>query len=294
MKQKMKADLTAQLDRLGEEWADAQGPENEAARKKLQNDIFCAVYELYPRQEDAINQVFVQDWQRYDPRLGTLSGFFARRIPMRGKDLASADRGERLLTETDPATGEKKRRRKRVFEQEPDTRENAPETPGRNAWVNAPDNEDTPEESLGLDASACALISVILDLSSLLEGRSNNPQRRRYFRMFFTDGISAYLHKSPVPDIFTRRERDLFDALYLPFLDFFLSAECRTAPAIQAAPLKLYGEMVEGKPMEEAEHPLGADVFLSFLDRAEHYKAGGSALSTQRAAYTEFLKKCLF
>lgn len=302
---KDKAALRAELNRLGEAWGNTRESGDEAVRLKLQGNIFQVVCQLFSgptedklysnERDEAINMVFLSDWHNYDAKLGSLYDFFNHRIEWRRKEADLKAHGHRQLTDTDPETGEKKRMWKRVLEQEPDNRGEELEGAVQVAWNNAPAGpEGSPEENINLDAAAYVLLSSMLNLSTLLEGQSNNPIRRRYFHMFFTDGISDYLHKNPVPDAFLRRERDLFRALELSFLDYFLSEKCRTAPAIQDTPLKPYGQMVEGKPMEEAEHPLKADVYSAYLDRMEHYHAGSSTISGQRAIYNAFLRKRLF
>ena len=134
----------------------------------------------------------------------------------------------------------------------------------------------------------------MLELPERLHGRANNPTRHNYFRMFFTNDIVTYLQSGPSVKEFQRRERDLFATMKLDFLDFFMREECRTVPAVSCCPLKLYGELVEGKAMEEAELPLHSDVYISYLDRVEHTKVGHSAVSQQRTAYKDELRKWLF
>ena len=66
-----------------------------------------------------------------------------------------------------------------------------------------------------------------------------------------------YLHK---------RQRDIFEAMCIPFLDFFMRDICRSLEEILASDLKLHGEMVEGRAMERPEQPLPNDVYSSICE----------------------------
>ena len=76
-----------------------------------------------------------------------------------------------------------------------------------------------------------ALISI-LNLSSLLTGRAKNTDRQEYFWMFFTDNAATGLHQGEVPDLFRKRERDLFQALEIRFLDYFIRIMTASVPPL--------------------------------------------------------------
>lgn len=65
-----------------------------------------------------------------------------------------------------------------------------------------------------------------------------------------------YLHK---------RQRDIFEAMCIPFLDFFMRDICRSLEEILASDLKLHGEMVEGRAMKRPEQPLPNDVYRQYM-----------------------------
>ena len=136
-------------------------------------------------------------------------------------------------------------------------------------------------------------LPLILLLPQRLTGQANNANRINYYRMFFTDGTVAALF-SVGDRPYRTHERDLFAAMKLPFLDFFLEDVCRSVDAILSSDLKAYGRMVEGRPMEPPGQPLPNDVYLEYLNAKE--EAGvksASAISNQRAAYYKFLKENL-
>lgn len=111
--------------------------------------------------------------------------------------------------------------------------------------------------------------------------------------MFFTDNVTTCLHQGEIPALFRKRERDLFQAMEVQFLDYFMAKRCRTAAAIQQCSLKLYGLLAQGKPMEETRLPLPNDVFTSYLEQTRKKKVGDSAVSRQKGAYLKFMKDSL-
>lgn len=266
--------LKARLEAMYREWA-AFGPEDSGRKQEKLNDIFLAIYDLFPGHEDMINTLFMTDWANYDPALGTLYSFFKFRIDRRSKGAYQKERKreERLARDTsDGGDG-----------QDTSILDSLPAGPGSD-----------PEDLLRLDATACELIAAVLELPQRLQGRANNAARHNYFRMFFTDNIAAYLHDSPELEVIQRRERDLFAALKVEFLDHFMARHCRSVEAVHLSPLKPYGELVAGKDMKETRLPLPGDVYISYLDRIEHLRVGPSAVSQQKQFYLQFVESVLY
>lgn len=153
---------------------------------------------------------------------------------------------------------------------------------------------DPVSEELVFDATAAKLVADILTMREKLQGRANNPVRELYFRMFFTDGVVDAIHTEHVPERYARHERALFDAFRLGFLDFFLSARCRTVAAIDATAVKPYGELVPGRETKAPGHPLPNDVYRTYLRERENCDVrSDGAVSNQRAAYRKYLRDCL-
>ena len=137
------------------------------------------------------------------------------------------------------------------------------------------------------------LISLILVLPERLNGQARNQTRINYFRMFFTDSMVDILHTEGEM-IRISHERDLFDAMNLSFLDFFMEEPCRTAREIIRTNLKLYGQMVKGRPMNTPEQPLPNDVYMQYMQDVEGTKLkSASAITNQRMAYRAFLEENL-
>lgn len=299
MKRIDKVGLRENLDRLGVAWA-RLGPEDEGVRSKMQEEIFCMACELYYNCTDEITTVFLNDWPKFDPEKGSLSGFFAARINLRGKDTNRWNRSERQVWETDPVTGKKKRVYRSAIVQEGDSSEDGgsslQDAVQADRWTESGGNfstgsQDDPERRVRLDETTYELIIAMLELPRRLQGRANNPTRLNYFRLFFTNGVATYLHHALSPEEFQKRERDLFAVLKLEFLDYFMANLCRTAADICYSPLKPYGALVQGKPMDkETELPLPDKVYISYLDRVEDQEAvKPSAIDGQRKEYKKFL-----
>lgn len=266
-----KAALQAALEDRYREWA-ALGPEDSGRKLAALSQLFELVYALFPGHGDEINTIFIGEWNSFDPSKGSLYGFFASRIRLREKDTYRREQTLHQRAAGALDTGE----------EELNALDTLPAGPGSD-----------PEDQLRLDAAACELIAAILDLPQRLQGRAANAVRCGYFRMFFTDNIATYLHQSPPPEVFRRRERDLFAALKIEFMDYFMAERCRSVEEVCACPLKLYGQLVEGRPMEETRLPLPGDVYISYLEREEGLKASSATVSQQRQAYLREVEKWL-
>ena len=287
---KTKAELRENLDWLGLEWYRCP-PEDDAVRKSLEWKIFEDVYALFQPPEshpdfqkitEAISKMYLEDMRRFDPSQNvSLSAFFGGRLKLRGIDIEREDKGLKPEKAEDPVTGTKKAVRvdKNVQSEE--------------VWqtLSVP---DTTEDLVNVDAIACKLVSAMLDLPNRLEGRKNNPVRRNYFRLFFTDGVADGICSNETADAFRSQERDLFQVIKTPFLDYFMARECRNVDEIKMTGLKPYGQMVPGRPMDqEPKQPLPLDVYTAYLRQIEMYKADQQAVSMQRTAYYKFLRSCL-
>ncbi len=148
-------------------------------------------------------------------------------------------------------------------------------------------------QRLNVDESLCELITLILLLPQRLSGQANNPVKIKYFRMFFTDSMVLSVHTMEM-EYLHKRQRDIFEAMCIPFLDFFMRDICRSLEEILASDLKLHGEMVEGRAMKRPEQPLPNDVYRQYMRVVEHIEIrSDGAISNQRASYYQFLKERL-
>ena len=265
------------LNRLGEEWSAAAGD----GRKALEGEIFTLVLALFKKvclkntdfpYLEGIADVWEKDWPRFDASRGTLYGFFARRLHDRAVDLYRKERRNLSAVSLDAPTGT-------------DENERA---------VTMLDTQGQEDVYPVLEQNRVTeLLSQILRFPERLHGHAANPERLNYYRMFFTDGVSDALRKGALNPDQIPHERELLEIMKKRFLDFYLARICRSAAEIQDCPLKAYGELVAGRPMEEPKRPLPNDVYVTYLKTREGKTKTDSAISNQRKAYKAMLREIL-
>ena len=166
----------------------------------------------------------------------------------------------------------------------------APDGDGRT--VTLQDTQGREDAYPGLEANRAAeLLSLILRFPERLRGHAANPEKLNYYRLFFTDGVSDALRRGDLDPERIPHQRELWDVLKERFLDFYLVRRCRSAVEIQDCPLKGYGELVPGRPMEEPKRPLPNDVYVAYLKTREEKQKTESAVSNQRKAYKALLRE---
>lgn len=268
------------LNRLGEQWGAAGGD----AKRRLQEEIFTLALSIFGKFRlkntdfsllEGMVAFIEQDWGRFDAAKGSLYGFFRTRLHNR-------------------AVNEYRRQHKDALCHADSL--DAPALPGEE--TDAPsllDNRGREDEYPSLRGRRVPeLLATVIGFQERLRGRSNNPERRNYFRMFFTDGVSDALRRGDLEPEDIPRERELFEAMKTEFLDYFLSEHCRTAAGIRDCPPRAYGELVPGRPMTEPKRPLPNDVYIAYLNGREGkaLKSEGT-ITNQRNAYKLFLRELL-
>lgn len=271
------------LDKLAEEWYALPAEGNEAQKQALAERLFSGVVAALAKSRylDALGSFWLKEWKNFDPRKGTFSGFVNVRLKRCAEELGHEDRNEQRRTQTDPGTGEKK-----TQWVDRTTSLNAPA--GTEGESEVGDLISDPAQTPDRLADGMLLVALALDLQKRLveEGRG---EQSRYFPLFFTDGVADLVQQEEISGLDKGKEREIFAAMRLPFLDFFTRQECRTIAAIRMTDLKPYGELVEGRPLdEETRLPLPNDVYIAYLDRVEDYKVSSASISHQRKAYRAF------
>lgn len=262
--------------------------EEDAIRKDLQAKVAVGLMQEVPRRyRYLLGRFFEKDFKNYDPAKGNFKNYVLKVLKNRREDQRHEDLGSH---------------RKNVVQEDGTTKQEWID----NTSLDVSENEDAttwaeqladqsiydPEEMLVAQQTALQLITIILQLPQRLRGRANNPEKINYYRLFFTDGVVSSVYEAGA-DIYIAHERDLFEAMKLPFLDFFMAEICRSVHEIYKGQLKLYGAMVEDAPMSEPKQPLPNDVYTTYLDKEENRQVKASALSNQRTAYVKFLKEQL-
>ncbi len=277
------------LERLVQQWRVLDG-ESSSARMALNFEMTETMLALFPDQDalEAVGAFWASDLEKFDPEKGNFRSYLLSRLKLREKDLRRQDLG--MHRESYEEGGEKRQRWIQAASLDEPLGEDQGETLGERL---AGPGGDSGLEALQAQETAQELIALILLLPQRLGGQAKNPARMNYYRMFFTDGVVDSLHTGGEAP-YVAHERDLFAAMKLPFLDFFMAGVCRTVEEILNTDGKPYGEMVEGRPMEPPEHPLPNDVYLNYLERVEGTKLSSpSTITNQRMAYRAFLKENL-
>lgn len=311
-------DKIERLNALGIEWDKAKQTGSEDRRLTLESDIFLLADELFrdakawapdtdlfekgggqrrPDRRAALGDFFIHDWPKFNADKGKLYPYMSDKLEKRCIDRAHGDYNDHRLLMDVPAENcgdttktEKKKvwvgyeRLDRPISEDGDTA--LGDSLQSNAFL--------PEEAAENEDLIVTFLVLHIQLQQLLAGRANNPQKLLYYRMFFTDSFTDLCHSEELSDDCIRHERDVFDAMCVGFLDFFMAEVCRTVPAICGCALKLHGEMVEGCPMAEPGQPLPNNVYKTYLNTHEGFsiKSDGT-ISNQRDAYKKFLKENL-
>ena len=114
-------------------------------------------------------------------------------------------------------------------------------------------------------------------------------ERRNWFRLFFTEGVTCSIKKEG--QTFSQ-EREIFETIKQPYLDFYMSDICRTQKKLYQTPLRMYGEIVPGQDCsKEPPLPFHADISLAYLEQCEGKKVGNSTRSNQYIPYKQLIEK---
>ena len=308
-----KESLPQRIDRIGEEYAAARDAGDADRALRLRNELFSLLY-TYIFEEtrrtgvedrtlaeqqyhadaerskvtpEGLNTLAASNELRYfDPARGSAFKFCMTRAVKRSEDARYKDEGRNRYRDENgklvrrPRADSLDRPLNADGEEEYTLGDVLADESGAHDAVALTETEDM----------ALRYVELCVRFEELLEGRQRNPQRIGYFRLFFTDSSVTAIKRSLEQAVFRSREQELFRAMKLPFLDYFMSRTCRDVAAVCAAPLRLHGELVAGQSMEETKLPLPEDVYLSYLNKVERYPVKGvSAISNQRKEYEKFL-----
>ena len=134
------------------------------------------------------------------------------------------------------------------------------------------------------------LTTLILHLRERIGVRAANPARERWFRMFYTEDITRTVKTI---DIKFTHERDVMQAIYQSYLDYYTTRKCHSTAQIRKTPLEPLRKFTEN-PADTEEiscERFPACVSLTYLERCENTKYGNSARSNQRKNYEDMIKK---
>lgn len=274
----------ARLNEAVLQWKSLPREGNGAALAALRNEIWILAFELFdPRTENFRSKgantdreleratmifldVFEEVMEKYLPEKGHFSNFLCFLLKRR---LVSAYETDKIHSPEGDSIDD-------ITEADDGSIIGGP-TPA------APEDQE-PEVRVMLNDLFAELTAMILNFSERHSGQSNNESRKMWYRLFYTEDMTL---AAQTVELSTSHERDIFAAMKLPYLDYYMGKKCRTLRQLAHTSLKPYGEVVPARKgqREETPLPLPADVSLSYLKICENISAGSSARSNQMKPY---------
>ena len=265
------------LDKLVRQWKTTPPEGNEACRQAVRDELFILFFDLYDDQEGSqdVLDVFEATVKNYDPEKGfPFTHYVNRTMKYRRKDKTIPDtviiQTAEGKTEIPVSYTDMEQVDRPVIHE------------GGKTTVRSSMNTEEMENTVLLESLYDDLTALILNFAGRHQGKNASPQRLLWYRLFYTEDMTfswkerqfRYLH-----------ERDVFQALYQPYLDYYMSCPCHSGKEVAATPLKPYEEVVpdckETERGHETKIPVPADVSLNYLRRVEGISKGVS--KTNRA-----------
>lgn len=140
------------------------------------------------------------------------------------------------------------------------------------------------------------LSALIVNLALRLGNRAGNATAQRWMRIFLTEDMTNAAKTLPFS---LAHEAETFEAMQTDFLDYYMSAICRTVAAITTTPLKPMGQVLVTCPPDKVNTilpvPFGAEVSLSYLRTAfPDAKGANNASRSEYYAKYKTLRQELF
>ena len=251
----------ARLNEAVRRWKQA----GEDRRDALRGEIFLFAFDLYDDGSERFLSVLQETLTNYALEKGPFSNYFAFVYGRRKNDSFDDLLGRTQQVDSlDQPVGEE-------------------ETASLGDICAAPD-DTRPELRCEAEAPLAELTAQVLNFAQRHQGQAANERRREWFRLFYTEDMTQALKLMPLTFL---HERDVFQAMKLPYLDYYMAKICRTGPQIAAAPLKPYSAVVPQRAGTDTETPvpLPADVSLSYKRLCGGERVGASARSEQYKWY---------
>ena len=253
--------LEERLDNTAVQLRMIQDESNSARAETLRNELGLLVYSRFFREsfgydeQDIFQEAFFNAYETFTPEKGSFSRYFSFLLGKRMKDLF----------------------RKRRLESLDAPINSADEDSGTIGEQIADETTPAPDSRVLFEARCMENTAMILNFTKLHPGRQGNEKRRCWYRIFFTENMTLIYKEL---DVHFDHERDIFTAMLIPYLDFYMSRPCRTGEQIAVTPLKPYRDVISGRSAETGRVPvpIPGDVSVSFL-RSIGEQASASARS---------------
>lgn len=245
-------------------------PEEE--RKKLCNEVVLLSYQLYDDKTMEFLEAVLVACKKYNPNLGRFSAFLKTIHENKLKDKYRKEpeaKNINIVSLYSP-----------ISEENSLTLEDVTE------------NKQSPNPANGsplLDRKLTDLTAQILNFAERHHGKTANEVRRRWFRMFYTEDMTMACKETELAYV---HERDVFAAMELDYLDYYMLRPCRRLPDLSVTPLKPYHEIVPAQQsLEEPPIPLPADISIAFWQICKGERKTPAARSQQYKAYRTEVKE---
>ena len=149
----------------------------------------------------------------------------------------------------------------------------------------------SPDEQTEGKFNAEAKIAKMFSYIRFMEhssGKSANPTRLFYSKCFVSDYLTSACKEGLYQEI-TINQQEAFGTMNLDFLDFYMTAECRTLQKIAFTALKTYTALELSEKDEELKLPLENSVYKKYLPEKLGHSVTDSAISQQKKTFYEKL-----
>lgn len=258
--------MEKRMDEAARSYVSMEETGNEAARQALYLELFELWYRLFDNTDKSALDAFEEALRRYQPEKGAFSHYLSFLMNRRKTDANRALNSRNIqILSMDAPMGE--------------------EDATLSDFIADP-SAAKPEERAEWDEALVELTALVLDFSERHRGKAGNETRRNWYRLFFTEDMTFAAKSVPLR---LTHERDVFSAMKLAYLDYYMSAPCRDLASLLRTALRPYSETVPERGGEEGETPIPipADVCLNYLKRCEKVQAGAAARSNQMKFYKE-------
>lgn len=251
-------------------------PENEGEAEKLRNYTWEWAEKLFnPKKEEYITDTIFSCIMNFNPDKGAFCNYLSRILNRRKKGyyaklfnedaheiglstLVSSDTDEDSLTLEDTLASDI-------------------------------DVEGEVDARIAFDSFIIEQTSLVLNFSHHYTGHAANESRRMWYRIFFTENMTYICKEDPS---ILKHPRDVFQAMNLSYLDYYMSDFCRTPKEVKWTPPKPYCDVVPNSEDPstawlEADFP--GDVSLYYILKTTGNKPGRSARSNQLKTYRDEL-----
>ena len=258
--------MEKRMDEAARSYVSMEETGNEAARQALYLELFELWYRPFDNTDKSALDAFEEALRRYQPEKGAFSHYLSFLMNRRKTDANRALKSRNIqILSMDAPMGE--------------------EDATLSDFIADP-SAAKPEERAEWDEALVELTALVLDFSERHRGKAGNETRRNWYRLFFTEDMTFAAKSVPLR---LTHERDVFSAMKLAYLDYYMSAPCRDLASLLRTALRPYGETVPERGGEEGETPvpIPADVCFNYLKRCEKVQAGAAARSNQMKFYKE-------